>query len=385
MDIASLLAQGVQTRPAGMQQNALMQAQEFKQRQQQNALMQMQMQAAQEKRAQDQQNALMQRQTQQQTDAELARIQGGGQLDPVALLRLGVPREQIEFMANRGDIGRPKVARTVTRAGANGMPETVQLDAYGREVGGALPEAVKMSLENMGGSSVAVNPYALQPGQQFKRTQTPDSVASNATAMRGQNMQDARAREAAAQQKAGGGRTGPMSVTLQKELLESDDAVKSAGDVVRSLRSALTQNEAAYSGYLAKPRAVLRSNLPGDSASADATIDIDNLMTGQGLDSLKSIFGAAPTEGERKILMDMQASADKTPAQRKAIMERAIAAAERRATYASSKAQAIRSGTYLTEGVPALPEMAPAAVSGAFKDAAKEARYQAWKNSQGAK
>lgn len=60
MDIASLLAQGVQTRPAGMQQNALMQAQEFKQRQQQNALMQMQMQAAQEKRAQDQQNALMQ-------------------------------------------------------------------------------------------------------------------------------------------------------------------------------------------------------------------------------------------------------------------------------------------------------------------------------------
>lgn len=59
MDIASLLAQGVQTRPAGMEQNALMQAQEFKQRQAQNALMQMQMQAAQEKRAQDQQNALM--------------------------------------------------------------------------------------------------------------------------------------------------------------------------------------------------------------------------------------------------------------------------------------------------------------------------------------
>ena len=177
--------------------------------------------------------------------------------------------------------------------------------------------------------------------------------------MRGQDMQDARARELAAQQKAGGGRTGPMSVTLQKELLESDDAVKSAGDVVRSLRSALKINDAAYSGYLAKPRAVLRSNLPGDSSSADATIDIDNLMTGQGLDSLKSIFGAAPTEGERKILMDMQASADKTPTQRKAIMERAIAAAERRAAYASSKAQAIRSGTYLTDGVPALPDMAP--------------------------
>ena len=83
MDIASLLAQGVQTRPAGMQQNALMQAQEFKQRQAQNALMQMQMQAAQEKRAQDQQNALMQQNLinsipSPQMQASQAALAGGG-------------------------------------------------------------------------------------------------------------------------------------------------------------------------------------------------------------------------------------------------------------------------------------------------------------------
>jgi hypothetical protein len=36
------------------------------------------------------------------------------------------------------------------------------------------------------------------PGQSFARSQSPDSVASNATAMRGQNMTDARSREATA-------------------------------------------------------------------------------------------------------------------------------------------------------------------------------------------
>lgn len=43
-DIANLLAQGVQIRPAGMERNALMQAQEFQDRKQRNALLQMQMQ-----------------------------------------------------------------------------------------------------------------------------------------------------------------------------------------------------------------------------------------------------------------------------------------------------------------------------------------------------
>lgn len=60
MGIENLLAQGVQIRPAGMERNALMQAQEFKDRQQRNALMQMQMQDAIEQRAQARQAAQQQ-------------------------------------------------------------------------------------------------------------------------------------------------------------------------------------------------------------------------------------------------------------------------------------------------------------------------------------
>jgi hypothetical protein len=151
----------------------------------------------------------------------------------------------------------------------------------------------------------------------------------------------------------------PMSATLQKELIEADDAVQTNRSIQATLKAALDLNDTAYSGYAAKGRAVVRSNLPGQSPEADATINLDNMMTGQALESLKAIFGGMPTEGERKVLLDMQASADKTPLQRKAIINRAIAAAARRAKAAEAKAAAIRGGTYLTEGFtpPETPEV----------------------------
>lgn len=187
--------------------------------------------------------------------------------------------------------------------------------------------------------------------------QSPDSVARTAATLRGQDLTNARANERLSFDKEGGAasvrpaKQGPMSVTLQKELLESDDVAQSSKAIIGTLQQAKKINNEAYSGYGAKARATLASNLPWQSNSADATINLDNMMTGQGLDQMKTIFGAAPTEGERKILMDMQASADKTPKQREAIMDRAIAAAQRRGEFANQKAKAIRGGTYLTDGI----------------------------------
>lgn len=153
-------------------------------------------------------------------------------------------------------------------------------------------------------------------------------------------------------------RGGPMSAALQKELIESDDLVQSTRNTIRTLEEAKKINSQAYSGYGAKQRATFASNIPGMSTpGADATILLDNMMTGQALESLKSIFGGAPTEGERAILLDIQASANKTPKQREAIMDRAIAAAQRRGVYATNKAAAIRSGKYLTDGFS--PDAAP--------------------------
>lgn len=231
--------------------------------------------------------------------------------------------------------------------------------------------------QNLGGSSriSAIPGLVGAPAvvSQAPITQSADNAASNArmaadaAAGRSQSASQFNQRLAYDRDKdaktaagGGGGKVGPMSVTLQKELLESDDAVQSSAAVISALQKGLEINKQAYSGYLAKPRATLRSNLPGQSPGADATINLDNMMTGQALESLKVTFGAAPTEGERKILMEMQASADKTPQQREDIMNRAIAAAKRRGEFAARKADSIRSGKYLTDGVAPAAPSAPA-------------------------
>lgn len=148
----------------------------------------------------------------------------------------------------------------------------------------------------------------------------------------------------------------PMSGTLQKELVEADDIAQNSRNVAASLRKAAELNDKAYSGYAATPRAKLRSNLPGESDAANATIELENIIGGQGLESLRAIFGGNPTEGERRILLDLQASTDKTPAQRKAIIDRAVAAAEKRGKVAEARAKAIREGTYLTQGAAPVQE-----------------------------
>lgn len=145
------------------------------------------------------------------------------------------------------------------------------------------------------------------------------------------------------------GKVANMSATMQKELFEADDTVQSSRNVIGLLQTAQKLNDKAYSGLGATTRAAIWGQIPGVNAeSANATIDLDNIMTGQALESLKAVFGGMPTEGERKILMDMQASADKTPAQRKSIMDRAIKAAENRLKFNASKAQSLRDGTYTT-------------------------------------
>lgn len=146
-----------------------------------------------------------------------------------------------------------------------------------------------------------------------------------------------------------------LSATAQKELFEADDLINASNNAKALLAKALEYNNAAYSGPTAKSR-MIGSRLVPDalmtkdaSAGADAATELDNIMTGQALESLKAIFGGMPTEGERKILLDMQASLDKTPKQRKDIIDRAIQLADRRLQSNKNKAKALREGTFFTD------------------------------------
>jgi hypothetical protein len=131
---------------------------------------------------------------------------------------------------------------------------------------------------------------------------------------------------------------------------EADDMAFASQNAIGQLRQAIELNEKAGSGMFAGAQAVAARNDPTglifDQEQGKATTEFTNLVLNQALGSLKAIFGGNPTEGERAILLDLQASVDKSPAERRSILERAISMAERKMQYNQDRARELRGGTY---------------------------------------
>jgi hypothetical protein len=127
---------------------------------------------------------------------------------------------------------------------------------------------------------------------------------------------------------------------------ETESNLQSMRDAEGSLREALRLSPQAYAG----PGAALRGAAAGatgfDQSSAVATRSLTSIMTEQALSQLRSIFGGNPTEGERKILLDMGASANMSRAEREALLNRAITAVQRRQTDAERRLREVSSGEY---------------------------------------
>ena len=140
----------------------------------------------------------------------------------------------------------------------------------------------------------------------------------------------------------------PRSASDNKAILEADEAVVADEGVLTSLGKASTVSRQAYGN----PVGAFYSNVGqffGDEA-AQNTVDLKNLTTGQALQQLKTTFGAAPTEGERKILLEIQGSANLPDAQRQKIFERAKEATEKRLAFRRQQAEQLRGGTYYKPG-----------------------------------
>lgn len=143
----------------------------------------------------------------------------------------------------------------------------------------------------------------------------------------------------------------------REAIRDADDQAQAALAAVDQLQGIIAPgqnngpslNDRAGSGSLADWQAWAARNDPTgffDDAKGEATTELNNTVLNQALGSLKAIFGAAPTEGERQILLDLQASTDKTPAERKIIVEKGIALANRRLAYNRDRAAELRGGTY---------------------------------------
>lgn len=166
----------------------------------------------------------------------------------------------------------------------------------------------------------------------------------------------------------------PQQLTAadHKEIYESDAAAQAGKSAVMTLTKALELNDKANYGPLAQTRGYAQSLF--GSEAGKATEDLNNMVTSQALDQLKATFGGMPTEGERKILLDIQGSTNQSPDVRKNIWERAIQMANRRIEFNQRQSDALRTGKYFQPGyspvapdavpeaqVPPIPERAPGA------------------------
>lgn len=133
----------------------------------------------------------------------------------------------------------------------------------------------------------------------------------------------------------------------QKVLGEESDALFSRQEAVGMLTEALSLNDLAYdtspSDIIAYNTALLAS--PG-SPKVIATNELNNILKTQMLAVLKSTFGAAPTEGERAILEQVQGIDAKSKTERRRIIERAVRLAEARIKQSQSKIDDIQGGKF---------------------------------------
>jgi hypothetical protein len=141
----------------------------------------------------------------------------------------------------------------------------------------------------------------------------------------------------------------PLTATDKKAILEADEMVLSNQAAIDALRKAKEISPKAFSGPFADKRGYAASFL-GESSDIGkagiATTDLNNLVTSNALSQLKAIFGGAPTEGERKILLDIQGAASQPDSVRQKIFDRAVELANKRLEFNKKRAEELRGNQY---------------------------------------
>jgi hypothetical protein len=151
----------------------------------------------------------------------------------------------------------------------------------------------------------------------------------------------------------------PLTATDKKAILEADEMVAANEAALQALTAAEKLSGTANSGMLAGTRAWAGNALPdllvpdfvSSPQSSQATAEMDNVIMNQALSSMKAIFGGNPTEGERAILLELQAVSSMPKAVREQVLRRAKEAATRRLEFNRQRASSLRGGDYYKTGV----------------------------------
>jgi hypothetical protein len=140
----------------------------------------------------------------------------------------------------------------------------------------------------------------------------------------------------------------PLSASDKKAIQDADESIGTTENTIGMLKKAKELSKTAYAG----PAAAWRGwggSLVGAPGAADTT-ELDNVLTTQAVGQLKQIFGGNPTEGERKVLLDIQASSSQPDEVRQRVYDRAIGLAEKRLEFQRQKSNELRGQTYYKPG-----------------------------------
>ena len=137
-----------------------------------------------------------------------------------------------------------------------------------------------------------------------------------------------------------------LSSTEQKQIFDVEEVITSGKGSISAMQQALQLNDQAYEGSLSGARKMLGQAFASDDPTYVATESLDNLITKGALESLRATFGGNPTEGERKILLELQASSSKPKAVREQVYRRAIEMAQKRLDLESKRLLGLKSGEY---------------------------------------
>jgi hypothetical protein len=135
-----------------------------------------------------------------------------------------------------------------------------------------------------------------------------------------------------------------LSATETKELFEADDAIKAGEQALASVERALNLNDKAASGTLAWGEQQFNKIFDKQAAADTTAFKTEGLD--QALSSLRTIFGGNPTEGERGILIEMQAAPSMTRTERKALLDRTKEKVASRLENAKQRKASIEGGEF---------------------------------------
>lgn len=293
-------------------------------------------------------------QEQAKREGEISRREALEQLEAKRLAQqMGLADQDVTTQLALAKINQPKPPRVVGNTTIGGVPSVILQDSDGnvttKPLGGepakgAAPigkTEVRGGVQGYYDENGVWKPLPQRTEKETFRPATPDEAAQYG---------------AKTGQISSTGKFIPGAVAKPRELkpkemqmlTDAEQVIATGEQAIRDFTRALELNPTAYSGALATTRKVIASATSSSDPAYLATEEFANLTTQNALNALKTTFGGNPTEGERKILLEVQGSIGLPPPARERILRRALGVAQRVVERNKAMIPKIQGGYYST-------------------------------------